>query len=234
LQAEKQELCYDTLRRLVNQRLALLGETSQRANAARPVSPPPPSPRELSFAVLIKAHKRSEIQRGQLERLRASDARLAEAVGLLEGFAALVRKHAGASLGQWQEAVARSNCAEMRRFADGLKQDKAVEAALQQPWSNGQVEGQVNRLKLIKRQMYGRAGFELLRRRVLHRAEARGARRGLVYIAPGIIISSSRSKTRAASLSRVGDRSVPSDSLLLHPDSPTRRENHFSIGKHTG
>jgi transposase len=54
-------------------------------------------------------------------------------------------------------------------FADGIKDDKAVEAALEEPWSNGQVEGQVNRLKLIKRQMYGRAGLELLRRRVLHR-----------------------------------------------------------------
>jgi transposase len=40
--------------------------------------------------------------------------------------------------------------------------------AVRQPWSNGQVEGQVNRLKLIKRQMYGRANFDLLRQRVLH------------------------------------------------------------------
>jgi transposase len=46
---------------------------------------------------------------------------------------------------------------EFKRFAQGL------------PWSNGQVEGQINRLKLIKRQMYGRAGFDLLRQRVVHR-----------------------------------------------------------------
>jgi transposase len=91
-------------------------------------------------------------------------------VGLLEGFAAAVRKQPGAPLGRWQEAVAHSGCAELRRFADGLKNDKAVEAALQEPWSNGQVEGQVNRLKLIKRQMLGRASFELLRRRVLRRS----------------------------------------------------------------
>jgi transposase len=58
---------------------------------------------------------------------------------------------------------------ELRRFAAGLRQDDAaVRAAFTLPWSNGQVEGQVNRLKLINRTMYGRASFELLRRRVLH------------------------------------------------------------------
>ena len=57
---------------------------------------------------------------------------------------------------------------ELAVFADGLLQDhEAVKAALTLEWSNGQVEGQINRLKMIKRQMYGRAGFELLRRRVL-------------------------------------------------------------------
>jgi hypothetical protein len=53
-------------------------------------------------------------------------------------------------------------------FAAGLEQDRAaVRAALTTPWSNGQAEGQITRLKLLKRQMYGRAGFDLLRRRVL-------------------------------------------------------------------
>ena len=48
-----------------------------------------------------------------------------------------------------------------------MESTPAAQAALALPWSNGQVEGQVNRLKLIKRQMYGRAGFDLLRLRVL-------------------------------------------------------------------
>ena len=57
---------------------------------------------------------------------------------------------------------------ELRQFAKGLVQDQAaVQTALSLPWSSGQVEGQVNRLKLIKRQMYGRANFDLLRRRIL-------------------------------------------------------------------
>ena len=54
-----------------------------------------------------------------------------------------------------------------RYHARGLQDLDAVRNALLLPWSNGQVEGQINRLKLIKRQMYGRAGFDLLRKRVL-------------------------------------------------------------------
>jgi transposase len=54
------------------------------------------------------------------------------------------------------------------RYAYGLEKDtSAVAAPVDTPWSNGQVEGQINRLKMIKRRMYGRAGFELLRARVL-------------------------------------------------------------------
>jgi transposase len=57
---------------------------------------------------------------------------------------------------------------ELKAFAESLKQDlPAVEAAFESSWSTGQVEGQINRLKLIKRQMYGRANFDLLRKRVL-------------------------------------------------------------------
>jgi len=60
---------------------------------------------------------------------------------------------------------------EMRRFAAGIRQDyAAVAAALQYAWSNGQVEGQINRLKLIKRQMYGRAKLDVLKARLLYAA----------------------------------------------------------------
>lgn len=65
--------------------------------------------------------------------------------------------------------MADSGCAELRSFAAGLLQDEAaVVAALTGPWSNRPVEGQVNRLKLIKRSPFGRAGFKLLRARVRH------------------------------------------------------------------
>src|SRR4029079_16043517 len=66
---------------------------------------------------------------------------------------------------------------ELSGFAEGLKQDEAaVQAALSLEWSNGQTEGQINRLKTLKRQMYGRAGFDLLRRRFLQAGG--GDRRG--------------------------------------------------------
>jgi transposase len=81
-----------------------------------------------------------------------------------------VRQRQGGALDAW---IVRAHDTgvprELRVFADGLKADyEAVKAALTLAWSNGPVEGQVNRVKLIKRQMYGRAKFDLLRQRVLH------------------------------------------------------------------
>ncbi len=59
----------------------------------------------------------------------------------------------------------------MRSFARGIRKDlAAVSAGIGGPWSNGQLEGQINRLKMLKRQMFGRAGFDLLRARVLYHA----------------------------------------------------------------
>ena len=59
----------------------------------------------------------------------------------------------------------------LRGFADGLRRDgNAVRAAIAEPWSNGPVEGHINRLKLIERPMFGRAKFDLLRQHVLHAA----------------------------------------------------------------
>jgi transposase len=71
-------------------------------------------------------------------------------------------------LRQWIERVKRSEIGALVRFAWGLTKDlRAVSAAVDTTWSSGQVEGQINRLKMLKRQMYGRAGFTLLRARVL-------------------------------------------------------------------
>ena len=71
-------------------------------------------------------------------------------------------------LDEWMKEAADSDIEVLKNFAKGLKQDyDAVKAALTYEWSNGQVEGHVNRLKTIKRQMYGRAGFSLLKKRVL-------------------------------------------------------------------
>jgi transposase len=97
---------------------------------------------------------------------------LKSASDLSRQFAAIVRQRKAESLAGWLARAGEPDVpAELRTFAAGLKDDlSAVTAALTLPWSNGQVEGQVNRLKLIKRQMFGRAKFDLLRQRVLNHA----------------------------------------------------------------
>ncbi len=94
--------------------------------------------------------------------------RLEAAAEQVRGFGAILRAGDPAALKPWLKAAAAS---ELDGFVAGLRQDEAaVHAAIGEPWSNGAVEGQVNRLKLIKRSMYGRAGLDLLRQRVLHAA----------------------------------------------------------------
>ncbi len=73
-----------------------------------------------------------------------------------------------AKLDTWLAEARACGIPAIQTFAARLEQDgAAVRAALTEPWSSGQAEGQVNRLKLLKRQSYGRASFDLLRRRVL-------------------------------------------------------------------
>ncbi len=95
---------------------------------------------------------------------------IAQAARLAHAFVRLVRARQVRELDPWIGVADASGLREIRRFALGLQQDAAVRAALEQPWSQGQTEGQVTRLKLLKRQMYGRANFDVLRLRVLHRA----------------------------------------------------------------
>ena len=78
-----------------------------------------------------------------------------------------MRNRSGPGLDEWLGRAAAIPA--LRSFAAGLRRDEAaVRAGLTLPWSNGPVEGAVNRLKLIKRSGYGRSGFDLLRARVLH------------------------------------------------------------------
>jgi transposase len=103
-----------------------------------------------------------------LNRLLAEVPALAAVHGLARGFAVLVRKEGAGTLDEW---LANTAGTPLESFAKGLKKDlAAVQAALDTPWSTSPVEGQISRLKTIKRTMYGRAGFSLLRSRVLHAA----------------------------------------------------------------
>ena len=80
----------------------------------------------------------------------------------------MVRRLEGEDLDKWLKDAEESRSTAMHSFAAGLRKDlDAVRAGLTQKWSNGCVEGFVHKLKLLKRQGYGRAGFELLRARML-------------------------------------------------------------------
>jgi len=144
------------------------------------VSPPPDSesivekeviPWSVSRASWLLVKQEDDLvdeDRQALERMKEADEKVAEAYDLGQRFTKMVRERQHESLLPWLEDVARSKIDALTGFANGIKQDlAAVTNAFSLPWSNGQVEGQVNRLKLIKRQMYGRANFDLLRRRVL-------------------------------------------------------------------
>ncbi len=87
---------------------------------------------------------------------------------MAQQFQKMVRDRSSPLLDLWLGAALESQEPALVQFAEGLVHEKAsIIAALSVPWSNGQAEGQVNRLKFVKRQMYGRAGFDLLKARVL-------------------------------------------------------------------
>jgi transposase len=93
---------------------------------------------------------------------------MAQAYTLSQAFLVLVRERRGDALAAWMTEASASEIAALARFAQGLQEDlAAITAGLTLPWSNGAVEGHVNRLKLLKRQSYGRAGVGLLRQRVM-------------------------------------------------------------------
>ncbi len=134
---------------------------------------PTPSPRASAWMLLLEDAPRDAQEQAFLDALCASCPEVAQARELALGFFALARERRAADLAAWQDQVAQSGLPELHRFAKGLNRDKAaVLAALSLCWSNGQTEGQVNRLKLVKRSMYGRANYDLLRARVLPMTQA--------------------------------------------------------------
>jgi transposase len=107
-------------------------------------------------------------EQAALTKMRQAHADIEQTYTLAQTFGQLVRERKHLELDQWIASAQATGIRELKSFAAGLLRDKtAVSAALSLPWSNGQVEGHVHRLKLLKRQMYGRASFDLLRRRVL-------------------------------------------------------------------
>jgi transposase len=164
-------LSYPTVRRYLTKRLGWAGKTRPRVNAARPKPPPPPSPRQLSFDWVLRAEDREVEAQARLDKIRAASPDLTLALDLADEFKSLIRNQSAGTLADWLSRAEASACAEIHNFADGIRRDEsAVNAAVTMRWSNGPVEGHVNRLKTIKRQMYDRAGFPLLKARVVNKA----------------------------------------------------------------
>jgi transposase len=128
----------------------------------------PWSARYAVWLLLSQPETLSDEKNAALKRMLAVSPMIPRVYNFAQAFIQIVRERHSKSLEPWLTAVTEYKIPELSGFARSLNQDKdAVLAALSLPWSNGQVEGQVNRLKLIKRQMYGRAKFDLLRLRVL-------------------------------------------------------------------
>jgi transposase len=174
LAARGVRLSYATVRRYITKRLRRAGKTLPRVKAAKPKpkpkATPPPSPKQLSFDWVRRPERRTVEAQARLDKIRAARLDLTIALDLADEFAALIRKQSTGTLKEWLSRAEVSPCPEVRHFAEGIRRDEsAVNAAVTLHWSNGPVEGHVNRLKTIKRQMYGRAGFALLKARVVSR-----------------------------------------------------------------
>lgn len=129
-----------------------------------------PGARSVTWLLLHDESKLNDKQRTFLTHFCEQQPEVVTAQKLVRRFQYLVSRRDVVAFDEWLTEAKESKLPELVSFAAGLAKDAAVRAALTCGWSNGQVEGQVNRLKMIKRQMFGRANFDLLRRRVLHLA----------------------------------------------------------------
>ena len=128
------------------------------------------TPRRATWLLLARADQLTLDHQKQAQRLIQLHPDIAHIAAHAQAYAGLVRERALESFDTWLEQARQSYVRELRPFAHGIRRDySAVKAAISLPWSNGMVEGNVNRIKFIKRQMFGRARFDLLRIRVLSR-----------------------------------------------------------------
>lgn len=127
------------------------------------------SVQQATWLFFRKPDELKDEERENLRVIRQASPKVETAYHLVEEFLQMVRERTGEHLDSWLGAVKASQLQAFESFVTGVQQDQdAVLAGLTLPWSNGTLEGHVNRLKLIKRSMYGRAKFDLLKLRVLH------------------------------------------------------------------
>lgn len=145
-------------KRLIRKPLPKVSEPSKRSL----------TPGRVRTVVLRRPEAQEPEDEHLVARLKAGHPDLAEAIELAQQFAALVRQRLPEQLDSWIDKAKNSSVSLLRRFALGLESDyDALKAGVTFSTSNGPVEGQINRLKMLKRQMFGRAGLDLLTRRFL-------------------------------------------------------------------
>ena len=157
---------YRTVRRYV---AYVRGLTVDRVNVRAPVVTL--TPRSTATLVLRRPEDRSDSQQTTINELIKLHPQIGKSIQLFERFAGIIRRQRDENIKEWIENAKDSGIPEIKGFVAKLIQDlDAVIAGVELPWSQGQTEGQVTRLKLIRRQMYGRGDFDLLRKRVLRAA----------------------------------------------------------------
>jgi len=135
---------------------------------APPAAPAPPKVRHITSWLLQHPDRLDADDQQRLNDVLARCPHLAALAGHVTGFAELLTGRHGERLDAWIDQVEADELPHLRSFTAGLRQDSAaVINGLTLPYSSGAVEGHVNRIKMLKRQMYGRATFDLLRTRVL-------------------------------------------------------------------
>lgn len=129
---------------------------------------PPFTPRLAAYLLILKPENRQDREVDLLRRMTKQHPDLALLVGFSSTFLQIVRQQQADRLDDWLEKVSHSSIKPLQTFAKGLVGDyEAVKASMSYPWSNGPVEGLNNKLKMLKRQMYGRASVDLLAKRLI-------------------------------------------------------------------
>lgn len=124
---------------------------------------PTPSPRQAAWWLFLDDGQLDEQEKEYVQALTRLDPEIEMMQQLAKEFRQLVKDRHEPEFDQWRETVGQSGLDELKSFAKGLMSDEAaVREALRSEWSNGQVEGQINRLKMVKRQMFGRGKLDLL------------------------------------------------------------------------
>lgn len=139
-----------------------------RGHAALP-GPKPPTVREVTSWMMTHPDRLGTNETSRLRQIRDAHVELDRLTTHVRGWAVMMTELRGQDLERWIVTVEQDTLAPLASFARNLRRDQdAVHAGLTLPHSSGRVEGTVNKIKMLKRQMFGRANFDLLRTRVLH------------------------------------------------------------------